>query len=290
MGKAIVALTLTFLLAAYCSCNIGVDLSNRIRASAPPAQGSLGSFIHGIHPLAYSEQCTIQTSQIDSYKGIGRDHSAGGHNFHFKPFGDIVNLKFGLTYHKIHHQHKVNIPGFSYVKSTASIGTRSGFTVSFKTGYGMAVGTGVQLFSVKSVRKCRRRFFWKKCWNENIRVPRGVNQNELQVAIKGMEHILYHNIANKVSSGRLLRLESDEVSREGHPKYNIIQIIQGVEEKEFSDAISSLIGEPVSLTLSSFVGSQKKEYKSIDGVQHEINVQKMPKNKLTIEIKSNNLN
>ena len=71
------------------------------------------------------------------------------------------------------------------------VASRDGSTISYKTGYGWTIGKGLQLMSTTRVEKCRRIFFFKSCWHENINVPRGLRPEEFQTVLQGLENTLY---------------------------------------------------------------------------------------------------
>ena len=273
------------LLISYYQCsNVGVELAHQIRAAAPPEQPHLGSFVNGIVDYMWVDHIAIQSSQINDFVGIARDHHAAGRNFHFTPFVDLPNLRFGTTYHKIHLIHHINVPGFNFVQATAVKGTRIDGVIHYKAVYGMIVANGVQLFNVESVRKCKKRFLGRKCWHENVNVPRGVHPHEFNIVVQGLERILFVHLAHKSEAGRLLR-ETESIQDFNLPAEMTpteLQVLGGVEESDFKEALSSLLGEEVDMRESSIRLGEALNYRTKSGNDHVVLVEKDGSNTLTI--------
>lgn len=270
MRKALI-LSALILLSCGVSSNIGADLSNRVRAAAPQHQPTLGNFISGINTQVWTDQATIQTSQVDSFVNTARHYGVGGRGFDFRPFGDLTNLKFGTNYHKIHQENSINIPGFCFTKATAVIGHRSGSTITYKAGYGVTVGNGVQQFAVTKVHKCKKRFFRKKCWWEDVRVPRGLHPDEFRTVLQGLENTLYNAIAARVAGRRLLRQVTDQ-SVQSEQIHDMFQSIGGVQESQLFDAIYSLVGEQVAVEKSAVLRGEEVAVTTSNGQKHLIKV------------------
>ena len=334
-------------IASVVACNIGADLANRVRAAAPPAQPSLGSFVQRMVTYTYSDALHIDRSQIDGHintqktfvmgtgqlsgrllrrsggggRSRGRSSSSRSRSFRrtvhrpmvrpvirvhggstryfvpaprfnadafngarttFKPFQDLTNLKFGTNYHKIHHENQIRIPGDTWAKVTAVVASRDGSTISYKVGYGWTIGKGVQLYSTTTVRKCKRVFFFKRCWNENIRVPRGLHPGEFQLVLQGLENTLYNQVANKVASGRLLR-RAGKTSTAVQTS-EVYQSIQGVEISQLFDAIDSLVGQEVQLDKQSVLKGEQVKVTTNDGREHTIKTVQESENMREVQV------
>jgi len=120
-------------------------------------------------------------------------HGHFGHTVHLphvgwnvQPFAKFRPLLFGsnakvntLTYHT-----QINAGGSGYVVSNALLGQRSGTGVQMISGYGVVIVHAKQQYNIQTVRKCKKILFIKKCHNENVRVPRGFYNNEIEAIIK----------------------------------------------------------------------------------------------------------
>ena len=152
----------------------------------------------------------------------------------------------------MHHQ--VTIPGPCVSKIVAGIGKRNGQTISYRSAYGAAIGQGVQLYNVQSVRKCKRRFFSKKCWNENISVPRGVQPHELDAVRNGLDNRIFSAVAQAAQSGRLLRMirkDKRDPFNGRRQSFNQMnqqrQVLKGVNKSVTIEAIHSMVGQRVAI-------------------------------------------
>ena len=56
---------------------------------------------------------------------------------------------------------------------------------------GKTTGQLITQYITVSLRKCKRRWFRKKCWNENVNKPRGMKANELDIVKKALEYKFY---------------------------------------------------------------------------------------------------
>ena len=56
---------------------------------------------------------------------------------------------------------------------------------------GKTTGQLITQYITVSLRKCKRRWFRKKCWNENVKKPRGMKANELDIVKKALEYKFY---------------------------------------------------------------------------------------------------
>ena len=270
MRKAVI-LSALILLSCGVSSNIGADLSNRVRKAAPQPLPTLGKYITGLNTQVWTDQATIQTSQVDSFANTARHYSVGGRGFDFRPFGDLTNLRFGTNYHKIHQENSIHIPGFCFTKATAVIGHRSGSTITYKAGYGVTVGNAVQQFTVTKVRKCKKKFFRKKCWDEDVRTPRGLHPNDFRDVLQGLENTLYNAIAARVAGRRLLRQVTDQ-SVQSEQIHDMYQSIEGVQESQLFDAIYSLIGEEIAVEKSAVLRGDEVAVTTSNGQKHLIKV------------------
>ena len=206
----------------------------------------------------------------------------GGARTTFKPYQDLSNIKFGVNYHKIHHENQIRIPGDVWAKLTAVIATREGSTVNYKVGYGWTIGKGQQLYSTSTIRKCKRVFFFKKCWNEKIKVPRGLFPHEFTVALQGLENTLFYQVANKVASGRLLRRVGK--SHTAVQSSEVYQSIQGVDLSQLFDAIYSLMGQEVQLDKQSVLKGDPVTVATSDGREHTIKTVQEEENKREVQV------
>lgn len=280
--RKVVLLFAVMLLFCGVRSNIGADLSNRVRAAAPPSQPSLGSFVNGINTQVWTDQANIQPSQIDQFINTVRNYNVGGRGFEFRPFADLSSLRFGTSYHKIHQENSINVPGLSFSKATAIIGQRSGTTISYKAGYGVTVGNGIQQFSVTQVEKCKKRFFKKRCWKEDVRIPRGLFPHEFTVVLQGLENTLYSAIAGRVAGRRLLAQVADN-SVQAQKIHDVYQSIEGVQEDQLFDAISSLVGEEISVDKNALLRGEEVAVTTSNGQSHTVQV--LPSSESSVEIK-----
>lgn len=166
----------------------------------------------------------------------------GGAAVTFQPWHGITALKFGTSYSNIALDSALHFPGTSWVKATGIVAVRNGNTISAKVAYGWAAGSGKQLTTQTKVRKCKKRWFRKKCWDEWITIPRGVDANELRTVSDGMNHILFNKIAD-VAGGRLLRMRYKPFGpNKVVPEINK-HTLTGVKGNNLLDAIQALSGK-----------------------------------------------
>ena len=167
----------------------------------------------------------------------------GGAAATFQPWNGITALKFGTSYSNIALDSALHFPGTSWVKATGIVAVRNANTITAKVAYGWAVGSGRQLTTQTKVRKCKKRLFRKKCWDEWITIPRGVDANELQSVSNGMNHILFNKIAD-VAGGRLLRMRYKPFGPNNSKNPDINKhVLTGVKGNDLLAAIHALSGK-----------------------------------------------
>ena len=157
----------------------------------------------------------------------------------FTPFKDLDNLKFGTVYHKIHTEKSIAVPGVTYFKSTAVIAKKTDDNIVYRTAYGWTGGNGIQLSTVTTRRECKSYFFFTKCHDVQVTIPRGLLPEEFQLVTDGLENLLYSALAAKVSSVRLLRLSS--LGADEKRGADAFQTLAGVQKSQLFEAISALI-------------------------------------------------
>jgi len=102
------------------------------------------------------------------------------------PFAKFRPLLFGnnakvstLTYHT-----QITAGGSGYVVSNALLGVRAGAGIQMISAYGVVIVHAKQQFTVQTIRKCKKILFVNKCHNENINVPRGFHNHEIEAIIQ----------------------------------------------------------------------------------------------------------
>lgn len=322
MGKVAITICLAILIASS-SCRLGGSLAQSLRNAAPPGQPSLGHYLTGINSFSFNEEINIAKSEIPNFVGITKTlnintggapqppaqvqrrvrigrrwrvitvpvaNPYAGTNLVFRPFADVENLRWGTRHQKIHLDHSIHVPGISYFKVLASVGERSGNAITYRAGYGWSYGTAQQLYNTVSVRKCRRRLFSKKCWNENVRIPRGVFPHELDLVGKGLENLVFNKIAEQ--AGRTLQ-QTEEKKKLPLPsndkidpkKDAVYQKLDGVAFKDIIPAIRSLV-KSGRLRFSKRILTPGVRSKIVDGQgnAHELLITREGKEKKTFTI------
>ena len=174
------------------------SIGAKFRRSAPGALSNLGSYVSGVQAHGFFDQATFHVSQISHYANLARTYQLGGcaGSVTVHPWRGIEALKFGKSYSQLFFDKNVHFPGGSWVRVTGVVGVRNGDTVTTKVGYGWAAGNGLQLKTTTKVRKCKKKLFRKKCWDETIWIDRGVNPSEAEAVTNGLYHAAYNKIAD----------------------------------------------------------------------------------------------
>ena len=68
---------------------------------------------------------------------------------------------------------------------------------------GKTTGQLITQYITVSLRKCKRRWFRKKCWNENVKKPRGMKANELDIVKKALEYKFYLILEDTMNMNKL---------------------------------------------------------------------------------------
>ena len=68
---------------------------------------------------------------------------------------------------------------------------------------GKTTGQLITQYITVSLRKCKRRWFRKKCWNENVKKPRGMKANELDIVKKALEHKFYLILEDTINMDKI---------------------------------------------------------------------------------------
>ena len=287
MRQCILFLTIVLSLSVVKS-NIGADLSNRVRQISPPHQPTLGSFVQGIQTQVWSEQADIQVGQIDSFINADRNQNVGGRNFNFRPFSDLSHLRFGNTYHMIHHENSINSPGFCFTKATAVIGSKNQNNIAYKVGYGVTTGNGIQLRQVVKVEICNKKFFTKRCWFEEYSAPKSLLPHEFTIVLQGLENNLYNAIADRVASRRLL--SQDVASPSSSQRLEgTFQLIQGVEPAQLVAAVNSLVGEEVQIDSEALLQGKQIRVDTASGLVHSISAVSQADSSILLSVSTNKI-
>jgi hypothetical protein len=184
---------------------------------------------------------------------------ASGASISFKPWHGIAALKFGNSYSHIAMDSAIHFPGSTWVKASGVVAVRQGDKIHTKVGYGWVVGSGKQLTTATRVRKCRRRWFRTRCWDEWITIPRGVNANELHSVSDGMNHLLFNKIAD-VAGGRLLRMKTHPASDQKLIPEPNKKILTGVERKNIMAALEAVSGKEFKMIAAQILSGQETTF------------------------------
>ena|SRR3990167_760972 len=193
----------------------------------------------------------------------------GGASIAFKPWNGIAALKFGTSYSNVALDSALHFPGTTWVKASGIVAVRQGDTIHTKVGFGWTVGSGRQLHTKTKVRKCKRRFFRKKCWDEWITIPRGVNANELHSVSDGMNHLLFNKIAD-VAGGRLLRMRYRPNRHNQQPEFEANKhVVTGVHKKHIIPALEAMNGKKINFRLQDLLSGKELSFdgKSVQATQ-----------------------
>jgi hypothetical protein len=180
----------------------------------------------------------------------------GGASISFKPWHGIAALKFGTSYSHIAMDSAIHFPGTTWVKASGIVAVRQGDTIHTKVGYGWVAGSGKQLTTATKVRRCRRRWFRTRCWDDWITIPRGVNANELHSVSDGMNHLLFNKIAD-VSGCRLLRSSEKPSSDNGQTPMPNKKMLSGVERHNILAALEVVGGKKINQIPAELLSGQE---------------------------------
>ena|SRR3990167_1814338 len=174
------------------------SIGAKFRRAAPGGMGNLGSYVAGVQSHGFYEEATFHVSQIAHYASIARTFQLGGcaGSVTVHPWKGVEALKFGSSYSQLFFDKTLNFPGATWVRATGIVGIRQGTTITTKVAYGWAAGNGHQLQTTTTVRKCKKKLFRKKCWDEKINIPRGVSPQEAQAVSDGMYHLMFNKVAD----------------------------------------------------------------------------------------------
>lgn len=286
--------------------SLGSDLRSKLVAAAPKAQPSLGQFVQYIRTFAFSDRLDITTNQVSRHVGVAKSFNLfdgspitgrrllpfidpnaatnpffgqlwlkmqGVYRIAFTQFKDLSNLKFGAMYHKIHTEKSIAAPGNTYFKSTAVIAKKTDDQIAYRTAYGWTGGNGIQQNTVTTQRECKSYFFFKKCKDLQVVIPRGLLPHEFQLVTEGLENLLYTALANKVSSTRLLRLSNLGAGEK--KTFDVFQSLVGVEKSQLLQAISSLIEDSAAIgqkEMESLLGGEEVVVQTTGGSQHTVKI------------------
>ena len=68
---------------------------------------------------------------------------------------------------------------------------------------GKTTGQLITQYITVSLRKCKRRWFRKKCWYDYVKKPRGMKANELDIVKKALEHKFYLILEDTMNMNKL---------------------------------------------------------------------------------------
>ena len=266
-----------------CLCVSDIELSNKLRAAAPPAISSLESFVSGPVTGGWKESVAILDSAIDKYENLVRRNQVNGKEFDFRPFMDARSVRFGARYYNIREEESIHLPGLTFLKVTAIIAVKSSNAYFYTSAFGAVVGNGIQQYNIEKVEKCHKKFFKKVCSWEDSKVPRGVFPNELNTLRQGLQNILYNKLSRTVL-GQSRRLQmTEKLLRPSQRRADSYQSIEGVDLSQLFDAINSLVGQELPLERSELLRGDEVAVITSDGRKHTVQV--VPESDSSVEVK-----
>lgn len=135
--------TITILIAIFVTANaaqIDSILYNKVRVSTPAtADATFNVYASGLGKWGARHASQVNRHQLHTIIGQNFPVQAGGVTHNLKPFGDFLALKWGTQFEQLKsHKYISGAGGSSWSVLTASIGIRTGETVSMRTAYGWA--------------------------------------------------------------------------------------------------------------------------------------------------------
>lgn len=273
--KALIVACLLLATLSASNCSVRHALGSRMNQYIKPVASNVGALISGIRTFVDEKTATISTSEIPNfgdnsfvYNLLDGDFMQTARSLRrrrrivvrlrasavipklplaFKPFEGLKDLKFGKEYKRVLVEQSIKSPGLSWGKVTAMEGTRTGPQIQYVSGYGWSWGNAVQLYNINSVRKCKRILFWKKCRNENIKIPRGLHPNEIHEVEKALHNPILEQLRNRLSSGRILKTIRSTQALNMPAGMNQVQVLTAVKFHHVTSALKGMIGSHVTL-------------------------------------------
>lgn len=172
-----------------------------------------GNIIGGIGNTGTYQAHEFGVNEINAKVNHAIGVGVAGGSYTAKPFSRIGSMQFGQNT-KVHsltfYNQITSGPGsISQVVAVGTVGVREGGRIKLVTSVGIAAGRMQQQYNVQTVRKCKRILFWNKCHNENINVPRGLYQHELDAVTNKLQRLAALGMQSSISAST--KLSASEV-------------------------------------------------------------------------------
>src|SRR3990167_7215284 len=174
------------------------SIGAKFRSAAPASFSALGSYVTGVQVFGFFDSATFHISQIDHYSKLTKTFQLGGcqGSITLRPFRGGEAMAYSHDFTEIYLDKKIELPGNTWVSANGIIAKRQGETVTVKVGYGWVAGNGKQQEKSVVVQKCKKTVGRTKCWDEIVKVPKGVEPKEAEAIAYGMYHSLFNRVAN----------------------------------------------------------------------------------------------
>lgn len=122
-----------------------------------------------------------------------------------RPFERLRGLKWGANskYSALSFFNHINSGAGGAIVSNAILGIRSGDSVQLISAFGMTGVYPIQQYTVQREMRCNYYVFFRSCWDEDIRYPRGFYQHELDAVITESERLAAISMRQSLGLGTL---------------------------------------------------------------------------------------
>jgi len=247
---------IAIILPCYLIAGLDATFREKIRASRPAFDAgkwnALGTIQHRSarrHALDNIAQGAIGgQAAVVAHIVMATGANAGGPGagiLSYHPYKDCTSLAFASSVEGLKMDKVINTNN-GLVKLYAHMGIADGGKASVRSAFGYTFIVLKQQFTQQTVRKCKRKFFRKKCWNEILNHPRGFNHDEINVITQGTIAFTADAAASVFNGlNTQPQVSQDQIADLADAEFETIQhtrIIRGVKRENLGLALKSTIG------------------------------------------------
>jgi hypothetical protein len=240
--KATTATIILVILGLSLQAPMDTKLKRKMQATKPNYNSKkAGALIASPYSYAKRFAKTVSPANLDSVLKLSQTFKHGATTLKFKPFAKFGCLKWGKKFEE-YGQRKLIRSGtnqISYSTAEGFIGERVKKTIKMTSIYSFAHGKTKQQYNTIRWRKCRRKFFRKKCRWRTKSVARGLFHNEINLITLALQNWAHGKAVTELTKFGAEELEAEIVGAAA--PFGVTQVLSGVAKNDVYSAVDYMM-------------------------------------------------